>query len=60
MINKMAVSGDEKPKIDRYYFRNCKTGDFNPWRTLLEPHSIIPESVVAFCSVVLAPKAIPT
>ena len=29
-------------------------GDFNPWRTLLEPHFIIPESLVASCAVVFA------
>ena len=32
-------------------------GNFNLRRTLLEPYFIIPESLVAFCSVVSAPKA---
>ena len=31
-----------------------KMGDFNPWRTPLEPHFIITESLVAPCAVVFA------
>ena len=45
---------NKKTEIEGYFFKNFKMGDFNPWRTLLEPHFIIPESLVASCSVVSA------
>ena len=50
----MAVSREQKTEIEGYLFKNCKTGDFNPWRTLAELHFIIPVSLVAFCGVIFA------
>ena len=57
ILEKRPLAANKKLEIEGYLFKNCKTGDFNPWRTLLEPHFIIPESLVAFCSVVFWPKA---
>ena len=53
-MNKMAVSRERKLKIERYLFKNCKMGDFNSWRTFLEPQFIIPESSVEPRAVVFA------
>ena len=41
-------------EIEGYLFKNCKMGDYNLWRTLAEPHFIIPKRLVAFCTVVFA------
>ena len=43
-----------KTEIEGYIFKNCRTGNFNPLRTLLESYFIIPESLLAYCAVVFA------
>ena len=50
----MAASHEQRTKIEGYFFKNYKTGSFNPCRTLLEPYFIIRASLVASCVVGLA------
>ena len=43
---KWPSAANEKPNIEGYLFKSCKMGNFNPWRTLLEPYLINAESLV--------------
>ena len=53
LIYRWPSAANENLEIEGYLFKNSKMGYFNLWRTLLEPHFIIPESLVAPCAVVL-------